>query len=63
MFNLIFTLMQVSSSTGKALGGASVALSANLDKVFTTSLAIAVGLAAGMTIVRHAPRSRAFGLN
>lgn len=52
MFNLIFALMQVSTVTGEALGGASVALSANLGKVFTTSLAIAVGLGAGMALVR-----------
>ena len=52
MFNTIIGLMEVSSLQGEALSGASVALSANLGKVFTTSLAIALGLGAGMTIVR-----------
>ncbi len=52
MFNAIVGLMRVSSLTGEALSGASVALSANMGKAFTTSLAIALGLAAGMAIVR-----------
>jgi uncharacterized membrane protein YjjB (DUF3815 family) len=52
MFNVILELMKVSSLKGEALSGASVALSANLGKVFTTSLAIALGLGAGMAIVR-----------
>ena len=52
MFNAIVELMKVSSLKGEALSGESVALSANMGKVFTTSLAIALGLAAGMAIVR-----------
>ena len=52
MFNAIIELMKVSSLKGEALSGASVALSANMGKVFTTSLAIALGLGAGMAIVR-----------
>jgi uncharacterized membrane protein YjjB (DUF3815 family) len=52
MFNAIVELMKVSSLKGEALSGASVALSANLGKVFATSLAIALGLGAGMAIVR-----------
>ena len=52
MFNAILELMKVSSLKGEALNGASVALSANLGKVFTTSLAIALGLAVGIAIVR-----------
>jgi hypothetical protein len=59
MFNLIFALMRVSSAKGEALSEASVALSSNLGKVFTTSLAIAVGLAAGMAIVRLFKRDEA----
>jgi uncharacterized membrane protein YjjB (DUF3815 family) len=51
MFNLILELMQVSSLTGEALTRASVALTANLGKVFITSLAIALGLGAGLAIV------------
>ncbi len=52
MFNAIIELMKVSSLKGEALGEASVALSANMGKVFTTSLAIALGLAVGIAIVR-----------
>jgi uncharacterized membrane protein YjjB (DUF3815 family) len=52
MFNLILALTQLSSLTGEALTAASVALNANLGKVFTTSLAIVLGLAAGLVIVR-----------
>jgi hypothetical protein len=52
MFNLIFALMQVSTLHGQALSEATVALSANLGRLFTTSLAIALGLGAGMVIVR-----------
>ena len=52
MFSLIFALLQASSSTGEALDAASLALSANLGKVFTTYLTIALGLGAGLAIVR-----------
>jgi uncharacterized membrane protein YjjB (DUF3815 family) len=52
MFNAIASLMKVSYLSGEALSAASVALSANMGKVFTTSLAIAMGLAAGLAIVR-----------
>jgi uncharacterized membrane protein YjjB (DUF3815 family) len=52
MFNAIIELMKVSSLRGEALSASSVALSANTGKVFTTSLAIALGLGTGMAIVR-----------
>ncbi len=52
MFNAIVELMKVSHLEGEVLRGSSVALSANLGKVFTTSLAIALGLTIGMGIVR-----------
>ncbi len=52
MFNAIIELMKVSSLKGEALSEASVALSANMGKVFTTSLAIALGLGTGIAIVR-----------
>ncbi|MDX9788191.1 MAG: threonine/serine exporter family protein [Desulfobacterales bacterium] len=52
MFNGIVELMRVSSIQGEALSGASVALIANMGKVFTTSLAIALGLGAGVAITR-----------
>jgi uncharacterized membrane protein YjjB (DUF3815 family) len=52
MLNLIFAVMQASIATGDALAEAAISLSANLGKVFATSLAIAAGLAAGMTAAR-----------
>jgi uncharacterized membrane protein YjjB (DUF3815 family) len=59
MFSLIFALLQASSSTGQALDAASLALSANLGRVFTTYLTIALGLAAGLAIVRRVRREEA----
>jgi len=53
MFAAIWELMKVSSATGEALEQASLALNASIGKVFTTSLAIAVGLAVGMAIVKN----------
>jgi hypothetical protein len=52
MFNAIIELMKLSSLKGEALSEASVALSANMGKVFITSLAIALGLGTGIAIVR-----------
>jgi hypothetical protein len=52
MFNAIAALMKVSSIQGEALSGASVAFIANMGKVFATSLAIALGLGAGMAVMR-----------
>lgn len=52
MFNMIAALMKVSSFTGEELKVASMALSANTGRVFTTSLAITIGLWVGITIVR-----------
>ncbi len=52
MFNMIIELMKVSSLNAEALSQASVALSANAGKVFIGTLAIALGLAAGMAIIR-----------
>ncbi len=59
MFKLMLALMQVSSLTGEALTAASVALTANLGNVFTTSLAIALGLGAGLVVVRLFRREEA----
>lgn len=59
MFNLIFTLMQLPSATGDALTQASIALSGNIGKVFTTSLAIALGLGAGVAVMRLLKRDEA----
>lgn len=58
MFNAIIELMKVSSLSGEALSGASVALTANIGKAFTTSLAIALGLAVGTAIVRLVRREK-----
>ena len=52
MFNAITDLMKVSSLKGDALAAASIALSANCGKAFTGTLAIALGLAAGIAVVR-----------
>jgi uncharacterized membrane protein YjjB (DUF3815 family) len=52
MFEAMLALMRVSSATGEALRDASVSLIANAGKLFTASLAIALGLAAGMAVVR-----------
>lgn len=52
MFHAIIQLMRVSSLEGEALSEAAIALNANIGKVFTTSLAIALGLAAGVAVVR-----------
>lgn len=52
MFNLIFALMQLSTAKADALNKASLALAANVGKVFVTSLAIALGLGAGLASCR-----------
>ena len=62
MFNLIFGLMRVSSLQGEALGDAAVALSASLGKVFTGSLSLALGLLAGIAIVRVFKREEAIAV-
>jgi uncharacterized membrane protein YjjB (DUF3815 family) len=59
MFNLIFALMQISVAKGEDLAAASTALTANAGKVFTTTVAIAIGLAAGMAIERLFKREEA----
>lgn len=58
MFNAILELMRVASLEGEPLVAASVALSASMAKAFTTSLAIAMGLAAGMAVVRVIRREK-----
>jgi uncharacterized membrane protein YjjB (DUF3815 family) len=52
MFDAIIGLMKVSVFTGEALAAETVTLSANIGKVITTSLAMALGLAIGLAIVR-----------
>jgi uncharacterized membrane protein YjjB (DUF3815 family) len=52
MFNTLSGLMRLSSAKGDLVGDASIAFTSSLAKVFTTTLAIAVGISAGMAIVR-----------
>ena len=52
LINAIIGLMKISSLKGEALAAESAALSMNTGTVVISSLAIAVGLAAGMTIIR-----------
>lgn len=52
MFHLIFALMKVSTAKETELAEASLALTANLGKVFTISLAVALGLGAGVALVK-----------
>jgi uncharacterized membrane protein YjjB (DUF3815 family) len=52
VFNTIIGLMKVTSLKDEALAIESAALSMNIGKVVITSLAIALGLAVGMAIVR-----------
>ncbi|MCU0290421.1 MAG: threonine/serine exporter family protein [Thermoanaerobaculaceae bacterium] len=58
MFNAILQLMRVTSLEGEPLVAASIALSASVATVFTTSLAIAMGLAAGISAVRLVRREK-----
>jgi uncharacterized membrane protein YjjB (DUF3815 family) len=51
-FNLIFALMRLSTAAGEARNEYSVAFTSNLAGAFTTFLAIALGLGAGMAIAR-----------
>jgi uncharacterized membrane protein YjjB (DUF3815 family) len=53
MFFVINEIINNSSLTGIATGDSSVALITNAGKVFTTSLAIALGLGIGIEIVRY----------
>ncbi len=52
LFDAILDLIKVSTMKGEALHDAAISLIANAGEIFTTSLAIALGLAAGMAIVR-----------
>jgi uncharacterized membrane protein YjjB (DUF3815 family) len=52
MFRAIFELLKISSLSGEALNASSVALTENIGEVFTTSLAISLGLGIGMAVVR-----------
>lgn len=52
MFDLILDLIRVSTAKGEALQNAAVSLIANSGKLFVTSLAIALGLAVGIAVVR-----------
>jgi hypothetical protein len=54
--------MKVSTLKGEALSAASIALSANAGKALTGTLAIAVGLAAGIAIMKLFGREHAAGI-
>jgi uncharacterized membrane protein YjjB (DUF3815 family) len=58
MFSSIIALIRVSSAQGEALREGSDALIGNAGKAFATSLAIAVGLAVGLAIVRLSRREK-----
>jgi uncharacterized membrane protein YjjB (DUF3815 family) len=62
MFHTLFELMKASSSQGELLEASTVALSANFAKAFTGTLAIALGLAAGMAIIRVFRRQDSVGV-
>lgn len=62
MFNMIFDLMKVSSLKGDALSAASVALSTHLGQAFTGTLAVALGLGAGIAIIRLFKREETQGV-
>jgi hypothetical protein len=51
IFGAIVELLKISTLSGEALNTSSVAFIANIGKVFTTSLAIALGLGIGMVVV------------
>lgn len=51
-FGAIVGFLQISSLKGEETAGAPLALISNLSKVFTTTLAIAVGVSMGVLIVR-----------
>jgi len=59
VFNAVAALLRISTLEGEALDAASVALAANVGKAFTTSLAIALGLCAGVAVVRLSRRKPA----
>lgn len=52
VFNAILDLLRISSLEGEAVRETSISLLANVGKAFTLSLALALGLAAGIAIVR-----------
>ncbi len=51
MFNTITALLRLSTATGEALNAESIAFTSNLAKSFVLSLAVALGLAAGLAAV------------
>jgi len=59
MFNLIFALIRLSTAVGDARNEYSLEVTANLASAFVTFLAIALGLGAGMAIVRFLGREHA----
>jgi uncharacterized membrane protein YjjB (DUF3815 family) len=62
MFNTLFELMKMSSLQGEMLDASAVAMSANFARAVTGTLAIALGLAAGMAIIRASQRQDSVGV-
>lgn len=62
MFNTIIGILKVSSLKGAELSAATAALTANFGIAFTGTLAIALGLAAGLAIIRLVKREDAEGI-
>jgi hypothetical protein len=52
VFNVIFALIRLSTAAGDARTEYSLPFTANLAVAFTTFMAIALGLGAGLAIVR-----------
>lgn len=52
MFAVIFALTRVATVEGAELAEVSMALTSSLGKVFATTLAIAVGMAAGVAVIK-----------
>jgi uncharacterized membrane protein YjjB (DUF3815 family) len=61
VFNAILDLLRIPTLEGEAVREASISLIANASRAFTISLALALGLAVGITIVRFVRGERLWG--
>jgi uncharacterized membrane protein YjjB (DUF3815 family) len=52
IFNTLIALIRLSTAKGDLLNDTSIALTSNLAKAFTTTLSIALGIGAGVAILR-----------
>ncbi len=62
IFNMFFEVMKIPALGGDALSKAAVALASNASKAFITTLAIAVGVGASLTIVCLFKREETVGV-